>query len=64
MGTQENLGNLEELNRRIAADVLIALIQQGRIKPGGAASKGELVIAETVKAYQTLLVGIHSAKRE
>ena len=54
--------NGEELNRRIAADLLVALIQQGRIKPGGVSSNEGLVIAETVKAYQALLSGIHSAK--
>lgn len=55
---------LELLNRKIAADLLTALIQQGRVKPGGASSNGEYVIEDVVKTYQALVTGIHSVKSE
>ena len=56
--------SLEAVNRRIAADVLVTLINQGRFKPGGASSSNSQVIKDTLKAYQDLLTGIHSAKVE
>lgn len=59
-----NTTELDLLNRKIAADLLIALLQQGRVKPGGASSNGDYVIEEVVKTYQALLTGIHSAKSE
>jgi hypothetical protein len=52
----------QALDRRIAADLLVALIAQGRVKPGGASAVDEVVIDATAKAYERLLAGISSAK--
>ncbi len=49
---------------RIAADVLITLINNGRLKPGGVSGNSDLVIADTLKAYRALASGIHSDKPE
>ena len=56
--------SLEATNRRIAADMLIALIEQKCIKPGGVSANQGYVIDETLKAYQALLTGIDSVKCE
>ena len=59
--------SLEAMNRRIAADLLIALIGQDRIKPGGATSgdaQTRTAIQDTVKAYELLLRGISGAKND
>lgn len=57
----ENQNNASELHQRIAADLLIALIEQGRLKPGGVSGREDVIIADTLKEYQTLLAGISAA---
>ena len=55
---------LELLNRRVAADLLVVLIDKGLLKPSGASKNETAVVADTVKAYEALLTGIDSVKRE
>lgn len=52
---------LEAANRRIAGDLLVALIESGRLKPGGASTSDAKVISDTVSAFQALLAGINTA---
>lgn len=56
--------DVELMNRRIAADLLVVLLGQGLIKPSGASKQEAVIIADTTAAYAALLAGIHSVKRE
>ena len=49
---------MEEINRRIAADLLIALIKSGRLQVGGAGVINELVVTDAIKLFHDLLAGI------
>ena len=52
---------LDLLNRKIAADLLEALISSGAIKLG-LTGRADVVVPETSKAYRDLLAGIQAAK--
>lgn len=59
--------NLEATNRRIAADLLLALIAHKHLQPGGATSgevRARTAVQDTVKAYELLLRGISGAKND
>lgn len=60
----KNQETTDALDGRIAADLLIALIEQGRLKPGGVSGREDVIIDDTLKAYQALLAGIRSAKQQ
>lgn len=51
---------MEEVNRRIAADLLIELLRAKKISPGGVAGRDEMTIDATVKLFHSLLLGISS----